>query len=210
MKHFVLTLLALALSISVVAAQGNRIYIEDFEIEPGETDTVPVLLSNVDPSRGLQFNISLPDGLKIAGYEVTDYSRSYTMSMSCNYSQKDSCYMVFMYPSSYVCYPADTAAVVMFFELRALDTFRGGDLITWKCRGSTLDNRTIYMEGDTTHVTVPKASIIGIPMDQRPVKDLYFDLTGQQINSPDSVPVAICVRTLADGRRSSCKVAVRH
>ena len=60
--------LLLALTLS---AQGNRVYIEDFEIEPGATDSVLVLLSNVDPSRGLQFNLSLPQGLEICEYDLT-------------------------------------------------------------------------------------------------------------------------------------------
>ena len=46
-----------------IMAQTNRIFIEEFEIEPGTIDSVPVMLTSVDPSRGLQFNISLPAGL---------------------------------------------------------------------------------------------------------------------------------------------------
>ena len=66
------------------------------------------------------------------------------------------------------------------------------------------------MEGDTTTVTVPQASLIGIPVDGQPVKDQYFNLMGQPITSPDVVPVAIQVTTLADGGHTSRKVAAGH
>lgn len=209
MKKIVLMSLALLATIGV-AAQTNRIYIEDFEIEPGTTDSVPVMFSSVDPSRGLQFNISLPKGLSYKGAEVSEYAASFGMSGSCNYSSKDSCYSAFIYPAGRICFPADTTAAVMYIWLKASNEFKGGTIITWKCRGSTIDNATIYMDGDTTTVTVPQASLIGIPVDSQPVKDQYFNLMGQPITSPDNVPVAIQVTTLADGERTSRKVAVCH
>ena len=209
MKKFILMSLALV-SVLGVAAQTNRIFIEDFEIEPGATDSVAVMFSSVDPSRGLQFNISLPAGLTYLGSDVTEYSVNYNMSASCNYSRKDSCYSAFIYPPGRICYPADTTAAVMYIWLKAKDDFKGGTIITWKCRGSTIDNNTIYMEGDTTTVTVPQASLIGIPVDGQPVKDQYFNLMGQPITSPDVVPVAIQVTTLADGGHTSRKVAAGH
>ena len=181
MKQFVMIFLAWLATIGV-AAQSNRIYIEDFEIEPGATDSVPVVLSNVDPSRGLQFNFSLPEGLDYKGAEVSEYASGYKMSVSCNYNQKNSCYSAFIYPPGPICFPADPAAVVMYIWLTAKDDFKGGPIITWKCRGSSIDNNTIIMDGDTTAVTVPQASLIGIPIDKRQTKDQYFNLTGHPAN----------------------------
>ena len=63
-------------------------------------------------------------------------------------------------------------------------------------------------DNDTTIVTVPKASIMEINEDGLPASEQYFNLNGQPIVSPDSVPVAIQVTTRPDGRRSSRKVAV--
>jgi hypothetical protein len=65
------------------------------------------------------------------------------------------------------------------------------------------------MDGDTTMVTVPTASLIGIPYDM-PVQDQYFNLLGQPVSSPDSVPVAIQVTTGPNGERTSRKEAVGH
>ena len=181
MRHPLLLIMAMLMSL-VATAQTNRIFIEDFEIEPGATDSVPVLLSNVDPSRGLQFNISLPEGLNYMGAEVSEYASGYKMSVSCNYNQKNSCYSAFIYPPGPICFPADTTAVVMYIWLMAKDDFKGGPIITWKCRGSALDNNTIIMDGDTTVVTVPQASLIGIPVENRQAQDQYFNLTGQSAN----------------------------
>ncbi len=161
-----------------VAAQTNHIYIESFEIEPGATDTVPVMFSSVDPSRGLQFNISFPEGLEYKGFEASRYALGYKMNVSCNYSKKYSCYSAFIYPLGCICFPADATAVVMYISVKAKDDFKGGTITTWKCRGSTADNNTIIMEGDTTTVTVPQASLIGIPVKKQQPKDQYFDLMG--------------------------------
>ena len=181
MKQFVMILLAWLAAIAV-AAQTNRVYIENFEIEPGETSTVPVMFTSVDPSRGLQFNISLPEGLEYKGVEVSQYAMDYKMNVSCNYSKKYSCYSAFIYPPGRISFPADATAVVMYIKFKAKDDFKGGTITTWKCRGSTLDNNTIVMEGDTTTVTVPQASLIGIPVENKQAKDQYFNLTGQPAN----------------------------
>ena len=80
-RHNLLLMLCALLAISAVAQQGNRIYIEDFEIEPGKTVSVPLMLSNQDPTRGMQFNISLPNGLRMIDQELTAYSEEYNMNM---------------------------------------------------------------------------------------------------------------------------------
>lgn len=194
----------------MASAQTNRIYIEDFEIEPGTTDTVPVLFASVDPSRGLQFNLSLSAGLDVVDIELTDYSRQFSMVGSCNYSSKNDCYLMFIYPGDRVCYPADTVAVIMNVLIEADPDFSGGTLTTWKCRGSTMENAAIIMEGDTTTVSTPTASILLIPADQKPQPDQYFNMMGQPIDDPASAPVAIQVTTRASGERTSRKVAVGH
>ena len=54
MRHFVTTLLAVCVAVCAMA-QANRVYIEDFEICPDSVVTVPVMLANVDETRGVQF-----------------------------------------------------------------------------------------------------------------------------------------------------------
>ena len=47
------------------AMAANRLYIEDFSIEAGETKQVAVLMENEDTFTGFQFDLVLPEGLTI-------------------------------------------------------------------------------------------------------------------------------------------------
>lgn len=209
MKHYLLTLLAALMAMSAIAQSNSRIYIEDFEIVPDSSIVVPLILANVEESRGVQFYLTLPQGLSLGELQLTDYSLEYNMKFSCNYSKKNDCYMTFVYPAQAVCYPPDTTAI-MTIEFTASPEFRGGDIKVWKCRGSTIDTKSIVYQDDTTTVTVPTASLIGVPVDQQPAEEHFFNLMGQPISSPDTVPVAIQVITAPDGQRTSRKVAVTH
>lgn len=204
-----MTILAVLVAVSAVAQSPSRVYIEDFEIAPDSSIVVPVILANVERTRGVQFYITLPEGLSMIDRELTDYSLEYKMTLSSPYSEKNKCYMVFIYPSAGNMFPPDTMAV-MTIEFQASSTFRGGLMPLWKCRGSTLNNTSIVYQNDTTIVTVPTASLIGVPIDQQPTEDQYFNLMGQPIDSPQCAPVAIQVITAPNGQRSCRKVAVTH
>lgn len=208
MRYFATALLAVCMALFTMA-QNNRIYIEDFEISPDSTVTVPVILANEDPTRGVQFNISLPSGLIYKKSHVTEYSEEYGMSLTCRYSNRDGCYTVFLYPMAQICYDPDTAAV-MTITFAAQSDFKGGTISIWKCRGSTINNKPFVIPDASTNVTIPAASLIGIPIDNEPVHEEFFNLMGQPVLSPDSLPVAIQVTTTADGQRSCRKVACRH
>lgn len=208
MKNCLMILLLSLLALSG-AAQTNRLLMDDFEIYPDSTVTVPVMLTNETPSRGLQFNMTVPPGLTVEDYALTDYSKDWTMSLVLRLLTENY-YGVFIYPSQKVTYPADSAAVIMTMTFGAKPDFTGGEVVLLNGRGSTLRNKTFPIDGDTVAVSVPAASLIGIPMDQNPVKDEYFNLQGMPIPSPDSVPVAIHVVTLPDGQLDSRKVCVRY
>ena len=102
MRHCLLILLAALAAISAFA-QSNRIYIEDFELDADSTRVVPVMLANSDPTRGFQFNMKLPAGLKMMDLEATAYAIDYEMSVTANYNAADSNYLVFMYPTVRIC-----------------------------------------------------------------------------------------------------------
>lgn len=209
MKHILMTILVLLVAANAVSQSRSRVYIEDFEITPDSSIVVPVILANVEPTRGVQYYVTLPEGLSLVDEQLTDYSLEYDMAVSCTYSNKNSCYMIFVYPPTTILFPPDTMAV-MTLEFKAAPDFKGGLLPVWKCRGATADNRSIVYQNDTTIVTVPTASLIGIPMDQKSDDDQYFNLMGQPIDSPDCAPVAIQVITTPNGQRSSRKVSVAH
>ena len=203
MKQYVMTLMAVAMAL-LATAQTNRIYIEDFEIHPDSTAVVPVMLANEEPTRGLQFCMTLPEGLELMKYEMTALAKEYEMQSISSFI--DGVWTLGMYPMDRVCLPPDTVAVYML-TFAAAPEFKGGQIRVWKCRGSTIDNVTIWMGDDTTTVTVPTSALVGIPVDSQQDLDMYFNLMGQPISSPDSVPVAIEVTTRPDGIQTSRKVA---
>lgn len=208
MKHCLILILAALLAVGT-SAQGNRIYIDDFEIYPDSTVLVPVMLANSDTTRGVQFYMNVPEGLVAEKFKLNDYAREYGMQLDSRFSTNLMCYVVFEYPYERIGFPPDTAAVLLI-EFYAEPSFRGGELTLWNCRGSTLGSKAIIMEGGTTNVTVPNSSLIGIPMDSSPESNQYFNLMGLPVLQPDSVPVVIEVTTDADGRRSSRKVSYGH
>ena len=55
---------ALLVALDAVS-QSNRIYVEPFEICPDSIVAVPVMLANESPTRGLEFNMTLPEGLVV-------------------------------------------------------------------------------------------------------------------------------------------------
>lgn len=202
-----MVMVAVLLALAAVTQQRNRIYIENFEIYPDSSLTVPVMLANMDSTRGIQFNITLPFGLRISECELTPYAKEYDMHIFEN--NNAGVLTIGMYPFSRVCFPPDTVAV-MTINFDAKTDFKGGEIFLWKCRGSTMENTTIFIGDDTTTVTVPSSSLIGIPVDQKTDDEMYFNLLGQPIPSADSVPVAVQVTTRPDGTINSRKVAKRR
>ena len=63
-SRFSATVMLLAMGCIATFAQGtNKLYIEDFDIAPGETKTLDIILDNEDPVSSLQFDIRFPKGL---------------------------------------------------------------------------------------------------------------------------------------------------
>lgn len=62
-SRFSATVMLLAMGCIAAFAQGNKLYIEDFDIAPGETKTLDIILDNEDPVSSLQFDIAFPTGL---------------------------------------------------------------------------------------------------------------------------------------------------
>lgn len=206
MKRFMTMIWAVLMAMSAMA-QRNVMYIEDFEIIPGEAVSVPLMMANSDSTRGCQFNMILPQGLSLVGKSLTPYAEDgYGMNLIGN--QKNGVWTLGMYPMTRVCLPpADTT--IMILNIKASSDFTGGEIILFKQRGFTIDNVTIYFDNDTATVTVPQASIIDQQEDALPVEERFYNLSGQTIQSPDSVPLAIQVTTLPSGERKTRKVAVR-
>ena len=206
MKRVVLFLLA-AMAVMASVAQRNVMYIEDFEIEPGGHIEVPLMMANSDSTRGCQLNMSFPEGLRLTNYSLTSYSQDgYGMERFGNY--KNGVWTIGMYPMERVCLPpADTA--IMVLAISATADFTGGKIVLYRQRGSTIDNKSIFFDNDTTVVTVPQASIIDMQDNALPADERFYNLSGQAVRSPDSTSIAIQVTTLPNGDRVTRKVMAR-
>lgn len=165
-RHYLMTLCALLMAFTAVA-QGNRLMIQDFEIVPDSTVTVPITFANTDASRGMQFNLTLPEGLTIENVAVTDYTKK--LGLSVTYSESNGIGTIILYQMGKVCFPPDSADVVQV-TFQASSQFKGGQLEIWKGRGSTMEAQTFVIEGGTTVVTVPAGS----PIDLKPEREIYF------------------------------------
>ena len=63
-SRFSATVMLLAMGCIAAFAQGNnKLYIKDFDIAPGQTKTLDIILENEDPVSSLQFDITFPTGL---------------------------------------------------------------------------------------------------------------------------------------------------
>ncbi len=206
MKRVVLFLLA-AMAVMASVAQRNVMYIEDFEIEPGGHIEVPLMMANSDSTRGCQLNMSFPEGLRLTNYSLTSYTQDgYGMERFGNY--KNGVWTIGMYPMERVCLPpADTA--IMVLAISATADFTGGKIVLYRQRGSTIDNKSIFFDNDTTVVTVPQASIIDMQDNALPADERFYNLSGQAVQSPDSTSIAIQVTTLPNGDRVTRKVMAR-
>ena len=141
---------------------------DDFEIARDSTLTVPVKLVNQDTTRGLQFDVSLPPGLRCEELKLSRYIQR--MKFILNNTIKDSVHNVMIYQlGSGIIPPGDVAVVEM--TLKADSTFSGGNITLRKCRGSTRDNKSIYIDGDTVTVTVPMEPQGGFFLDAAPTAD---------------------------------------
>jgi hypothetical protein len=209
MKHFFVILLAVT-SALIGLAGNNYVVVEDFEIMGDSALSVPVYLVNEDPSRGFQFNMTLPAGLTLEDCTIPEeVMDDFDMRFVCNYMSQDSCFQIIIFPGFRVCIEPGTMLAI-YLDFIAASDFKGGKIKIWKCLGSTIDNETFPMNGCTVNVTVPASSLIKVPVDTQPSDERYFNLMGHPLSSPANAPVAILVSTMPDGRVSSRKVSVGH
>ena len=80
-SRFSATVMLLAMGCIAAFAQGNnKLYIEDFDIAPGETKTLDIVLENEDPVSSLQFDIAFPNGLSYVEGSLEKVSARITRS----------------------------------------------------------------------------------------------------------------------------------
>lgn len=117
------------------AAENDRLYIEDFTIEPGEKLSVPVLLINNVAYGGLQTDLYLPSGLSV-DMEDDEYiidltsRKDYSHSISC-YDQSDGAIRIFISSMSTASFSGNSGAI-MTINITASTDFHGPATISLK------------------------------------------------------------------------------
>ena len=114
--------------ISAEATSSDRLYIEDFSIERGETLSVPVMLDNDVIYSGLQTDIYLPEGLSIEEEDdeyIIDLTerKDNSHSVAC-WRQANGAIRVYISSSSTAAFKGNSGAI-MIISLKAADDFRG-------------------------------------------------------------------------------------
>lgn len=162
MKRFWLTLMTSTLVALMAAAQVARIHIDDFEMTPGDKITVPVMFSNTEESKGLQFYLTLPQGLKMTRAKLTDYSDDLEMQLTNSRLKIDNSYAVIMYTMKQKGFPPDSAAIVNL-SFKADKSFAGGEIIIWNAVGATTGNKSIAIGNDTVTVRCKPETLMTQP-----------------------------------------------
>lgn len=148
MKH-ILFLLTAFVALMGAAQGGGRIFIENFDIAPDSTVTVQVMLDNPEPTLGLQFKMTMPEGLTVDELELTKYSKKLKMNLADRLNGDT--WIIAVYSMALDQYPPNTAAVLTM-TVTASPEFEGGDIAIYRSQGSTEDFVTIKY--DDTHTAV--------------------------------------------------------
>lgn len=157
-----LSLAVVALCAASNAWADNKLYIEDFAINPGETKTIEVLLENDDPISGLQFDVDMPEGLEFLEGTVqrnpdriTRGSHTISFSVLDAYDDIDR-FVILENATDYTKSALKMNEGALFtIDVRAAKTFKKGDIQIFNIVGSnntTAEAIELLIEDYTTHV----------------------------------------------------------
>ena len=124
-KIIILILIAL---ISISAAARDRLYIENFQIQAGETYRMPLLLENDTVYSTFQTDLYLPEGLEVAldeGEYIVDLTgRTTNNHVVSTYQQADGAIRIFVTSQSVRPFSGNSGAIAIV-EIHALPSFSG-------------------------------------------------------------------------------------
>ena len=124
-KNIILILMAL---ISISAVARDRLYIENFQIQAGETYLMPLLLDNDTVYSTFQTDLYLPDGLEVAmedGEFIVDLTgRATSNHVVSTYQQPDGAIRIFVTSQSVRPFTGNSGAIAIV-EIHALPSFSG-------------------------------------------------------------------------------------
>ena len=163
MKRFINILLCAVAALTAMAQ--DRLYIDDFEIEPGETHQVSIMLDNSVAFTALQADIFLPEGLQVEEddgeylFDLTDRkSRNHTISSTLLNSGG----IRILIASQTVKDLSGNSGALVTFNIIASPDFAGQNTITI--------NNVVATEANGTEHQLPDViCTVSVPGEQPPV-----------------------------------------
>lgn len=175
-------------SVAMGAMAQDRFYIEDFNIEPGETKTVEIMLDNVTVFSAIQADIFLPDGLSIEEedgdyiFDLTDRkARNHTVSAALISS---GAIRILIASQTSKTFSGNSGALVTF-QLSAASDFTGPDTIVM--------NNIIASEADMTQHDLPdeRCTVNGNGGDQPPTQGLTLNTKMAKLQPGETLQLAV-------------------
>ena len=183
-KNFLSLLLLMLWVLPTTLEAEERFYIESLNIQPGQTKTFCLNLDNENSYQGFQADIVLPEGLSIVTKANGDFDISLTdrapssFSLSSNEITEGTVRVVCYSSQNDVLSGPSGALVTM--QIKASDSFKGGQLGLKNIIFSGLDNRDVNMTDFNIQVSTddPKIPVASILISESS-KSLYVGDTFQ-------------------------------
>lgn len=138
-------------------AADNRLSIADVSILPGETAKIAVNLSNSSPCYGLQFDISLPDGLSLIGVDKSARTSSCMLTPNLTAGKEK---VVLLSLSSPL---AGNEGDICELSVKASDSFRGGSLKLTGIKMSDGGNTDLVLPDAQNRILTLKSAKLSLP-----------------------------------------------
>lgn len=161
-----LTMIMVAV-VALCASATDRFYIEDFEIAPGETKTVSILLDNEIEYTAFQSDIYLPEGLTASNFALTSRKNSnhtFSTSILPDRGIRLLCYSVRLKP-----FTGNSGALVTM-DVTASEDFAGSATVSvLNTIFTTVQGVEVSFGNESCTVSLPTASLIGDVNDDKTV-----------------------------------------
>ena len=181
---------------------GDHMSGEGINLAAGETQTVSIALDNDRDYSAFQLDLSLPEGLMVSNFRLTDRAGSHAFDVNAlqNGSIRALCYSPVM-----TCINGHQGALLTF-DVTATGTVNGDitvdgiELVTPNCKSVQLDGFTIVVNNATG---VNETSIV-----KTVARMEYYNLAGQRLDRPES-GVILVVTSYTDGTRVTSRLIKR-
>ncbi|MBO5540353.1 MAG: dockerin type I repeat-containing protein [Muribaculaceae bacterium] len=160
MKQIILTIMAL---LAVAGGARDRLYIEDFTIQPGTTLDVPIVLENDTVYSAMQTDLYLPEGLEVetdyGEYWIDPTSRLSNNHFISSYRQPDGAIRIFVSSQSVRLFTGNCGPLVTV-RIRAAASFAGRKTVSLRRSVLVEENGDRHTPNDCTAQATAEGSAV--------------------------------------------------